>query len=256
MTTCFNLRRTEKVEDPESLTFINGILNIDTQSRKGLSQARSANLIESGLVDVIVSSYFLEGILLFKPHHQGRAFTILQHPVARTERLYFYHKSSKLEFEGLSMLDYLQSDVYKDNWIVRSLINVKAGELNEDHLSVARGILARKFLVGISEYLSETIKRLRQYYKWIESKDGCVDYFLNNMHNEKETHLTRGSEEWKAVADNNRYDMELYYYGLELFAKQASTMFGRPYVDKEGKPINFAKLKEQKMIEHTLDIGT
>lgn len=88
ITQCYHLRRAEKQRDPESRTFTDGILNIDAQSLKGLQKGRREKLIDSGLVDVLITSYFFEGLLLFRPGLKGRAFTVLEHPVRRAESLY------------------------------------------------------------------------------------------------------------------------------------------------------------------------
>ncbi|KAL7535677.1 hypothetical protein ACHAXR_006663 [Thalassiosira sp. AJA248-18] len=255
MTNCYNLRRSEKVEDPESLTFIEGVLNIDTQTRNGLVNARAHNFIDLGLVDVYATSYFLEGMLLFRPDHKARVFTILQHPVLRVERLYQSRGSS---LKKLLLLEYLESPHYVDNWVVRSLTNEKTGNLTEDHLKMAKGILARKFCVGIAEYFEETIKRLEIYYEWGKpNREGCVKSYLDNQHIEAgETAATieRGSHEWNFIASMDKYDLSLYYYGLELFAKQGTTMFMRPYVDDTGVPIDFSKWKKKKLRESLLGL--
>ena len=94
MTKCYNLTRTEKREDPESLTFIDGVLNIDTQTIKGLANARSNKVLDRRIVDVFATSYFLEGMMLFNANNKGRAFTILQHPVVRAESLYLSRDTS------------------------------------------------------------------------------------------------------------------------------------------------------------------
>ena len=253
MTHCFNLRRAEKMEDPESLTFVDGVLNIDTQTLAGLMRAQTTKLVDSGLVDVIVSSYFFEGMMLFNPTHQGRAFTFLPHPVYQTESLY---RSLRLRFpqnfEGVEIGDWVQSDSFIDNWVVRSLVNRHEGTLTEDHLVVAKVILARKFVIGISQYLTESMKRLVKYYGWFEvngDRLDCMHHFLKQEIEEDVTfqgRIERGSERWKLLSSVNKYDMDLYYYALEVFVKQGSTLFGRPYVDKNGVPIDFAKLKVQR----------
>lgn len=251
MTKCFNVRRSEKREDPESSTFIGGVLNIDTQTIRGLAKARSNHIIESGLVDAFATSYFFEGMLLFKTSHRGRAFTVLQHPVHRAESLY---ESRAASSEDMEIADYLESPKYIDNWVVRSLTNNKRGELNEEHVMVAKGILASKFFVGISDYLEETIKRLEIYYGWSEDKSpGCVETHFKKYEKEKNPHMIeRGSDEWNLITDKDNFDLMLYYYALELFAKQGSTMFHRPYVDKEGVPIDFAELARQKKLQEAL----
>ena len=250
---CYNLRRAEKRKNPESLTFIDGVLNIDVQTFSGLQKARSKNIIDLGLLDVFTTSYFWEGMLLFKPHHRGRAFTVLYHPVRRIESWY------KVQGEGEGLQKYLESPIYIDNWLVRSLTNDKKGQLTEEHLLVAKGILARKFFVGIADHLKETIKRLEMYYdwrestNWMESSVGCVEEYLkNNQGMSEKTTIERGSQEWELIAAKEKYDLMLYYYALELFAKQGSTMFGRPYVDKDGKIVDFAELAQKKKLEEQI----
>ena len=253
MTHCFNLRRAEKMASPESLTFVNGVLNIDTQTLAGLQRARDTNLVDSGLVDVIVTSYFFEGMMLFNPTHQGRAFTFMPHPVYQTESLYRSLKARYPEnFDGVDLADWVQSDAFNDNWVVRSLINQHSGELTEDHLIIAKTILAKKFVVGISQFPKESFKRLVMYYGWSEANGDdfeCMNHFLNLEKDEDamfEGKIDRGSERWRLLSKVNKYDMDLYYYALQLFAKQGSTLFGRPYVDKDGIPIDFKKLKAEK----------
>jgi hypothetical protein len=252
MTHCFNLRRAEKITSPESLTFVDGVLNIDTQTLDGLKRARAINLVDSGLVDVIVSSYFFEGMMLFNPTHQGRAFTFLPHPVYQTESLYRSLKRNHENFSGVDIGDWVHSDAFNDNWVVRSLVNQHKGELTEEHLVVAKIILNQKFVIGISQYPKETLKRLVMYYGWNEvNANGleCMNHFLNQENDEDvmfEGKIDRGSERWKLLSTVNKYDMDLYYYALQVFAKQGSTLFGRPYVDKNGVPIDFAKLKAQR----------
>ena len=116
----------------QSLTFVRGVLNIDTQTRKGLAQARTANLIDSGLVDVIVSSYFFDSILLFKPTFRGRAFIILRHPVYQLESVFYAQQSNRPELEGMALEEFVNRGDHHDNWLVRSLTNDMTGVLTEE----------------------------------------------------------------------------------------------------------------------------
>ena len=254
LTRCFNLRRAEKVTDPESLEYIGGVLNIDTQTRAGLATARANDVLGKGLVDVIATSYFLEGIMLYNHQHRGRAFTILNHPVHRVENLYLSRKDDD-ESAGLSIMEYLQSTRHIDNWVVRTLTNDKLGTLTEEHLAIAKGILARKFLIGITEHVEDTIKRLEMYYQLDNPSEECVQRYIKKLEGTISTStIIRGSEEWNLIADRECYDMMLYYYALELFAKQASTIFKRPYVDNTGKIIDFAarRKKEKELLRNNL----
>ena len=209
------------------MDYINGLLNIDLQSRKGLAKAQSKHLINMDLVDVIATSYFLESVLLFKTAHRGRAFTILEHPVARAEKQYHERDPS---LEGISMLSYVNSPEYIDNWVVRSLTNDKAGPITEEHLTLAKGMLTRKFFVGIAEYMEETIRRLEVYYGWNKPEDcECVNNNLDNQP-DRSVDIERGSHEWylqnnqpdrsnewELITTKDKYDLMLYQYGLKLF---------------------------------------
>ena len=76
----------------------------------------------------------------------------------------------------------------------------------------------------------------------------CVNNYLSServQEMEVRTIIERGSHEWKLITSKDKYDMMLYYYGLELFTKQGSTLFKRPYVDKTGEPIDFLKRKKE-----------
>jgi len=119
-------------------------------------------------------------------------------------------------------------------------------------LSVAKGILAQKFLVGIHEFFGETVKRLEMYYNLSEGiAKGCVSLHLETflLKEKQSPHNTeRGSPDWELVSTVNNFDVMLYHYALELFVKQGSTMFHRPYVDKAGKPIDFGQIKRQQML--------
>jgi hypothetical protein len=70
------------------------------------------------------------------------------------------------------MWEYVEWDGYYDNWMVRMLVNVKLGGLNEGHLELLRSILERKFVVGMSEHMDETFRQLEVYFGWREKKAG------------------------------------------------------------------------------------
>jgi len=251
ITRCYKLKRSQKQTEPESTEYIDGVLNVDTQSLEGMARARKNKLIDSGLVDVFTTSYFLEGALMFTSKHKGRAFTILQHPVAQAENVY---RARDPSLRDMSLAEFLESPNYIDNWVVRSFNHIHKGNLTEEHLVVARGILAQKFLVGIAEHLEETIRRLDTYFEWKSRvfTSMCVAKNINNHYAKQKrnpTSIEKGSREWDLIAQKDNLDLNLYLYALELFSKQGSTMFHRPYLDKEGVPIDVeAVAKKQKMM--------
>lgn len=102
---------------------------------------------------------------------------------------------------------------YVDNFYVRSLTNALRGELTHEHLLVAKGIIARKFMIGIADYLAESMKRLRVYYNLKETSENCVTLNLNEAQEREEPYKTkRGSDGWNAVALVNRFDVSLLNY--------------------------------------------
>ena len=143
---------------------------------------------------------------------------------------------------------------YIDNFYVRSLTNALRGELTHEHLLVAKGIQAKKFMVGIADYLTESLKRLRLYYNLQETSENCVSLYLNEVQERDQPYKTkRGSDGWNAVALANRFDMELYYYSLELFSKQGSTLFNRPYAALD--EFDFTAESKKKSILQRIGIG-
>jgi hypothetical protein len=183
------------------------------------------------------------------------AFTILNHPVLRVQNVFLYRNEHGSDSERLSLAEYLESPVHIDNWVVRSLTNDKSGELTEDHFLIAKGILSRKFLIGIAEYFEETLRRLETYYGLKNQDDGgeCVRRNSKQLEGTfRSSTFARGSEEWNLIAKKEEFDVMLYYYALELFNKQATTMFKRPYVGKDGKEIDFAEIKRLEMLKNKM----
>ena len=65
-------------------------VNVDTTSPGAIEEARNIGLINSGLVQTIVSSFFYEATTLFTPVHKGRMITLLRHPVDRANSMFHY----------------------------------------------------------------------------------------------------------------------------------------------------------------------
>lgn len=245
---CFGLRRAEKRQDPESLDVIEGALNLNLYSRQGLINAKELDLVGRSLVDLYDTSYFYEGIQLFSPEHRARGFFMMEHPIHSAEKLFLAAKARGAIKANMKFVSYPNSTNYVDNFYVRSLTNALRGELTHEHLLVAKGIIARKFMIGIADYLAESMKRLRVYYNLKETSENCVTLNLNEAQEREEPYKTkRGSDGWNAVALVNRFDMELYYYSLELFSKQGSTLFNRPYAALE--KFDFAESKKKSMLQ-------
>lgn len=90
MSVCYGLRRAERLKEPASLEMVHEmIINVDTSTPEGIQEARDLHLADSGMVDVIASSFVLSASSLFNANHRGRAFTILRHPVDNAASLFW-----------------------------------------------------------------------------------------------------------------------------------------------------------------------
>ena len=223
---CYGLVRTEMIRPPSSLEIIpeTKVLNVDLSTPEAIASARRENMVDRGLANVIVSQLGLEGSTLFTTLHQGRAFTILRHPVKLAVSLFYYRRIAtweptyRPEYKDITLQEYVERDGYYDNWMVRMLTNAKIGGLNEGHLDLAKTILKRKFIIGISDQMTETFRRLEMFFGWKEGKAGCVDFHLNAAPSNKNKYpeLDQDDLVWTIISTKNKYDMALYYYALEL----------------------------------------
>ncbi|KAL3823498.1 hypothetical protein ACHAXA_010820 [Cyclostephanos tholiformis] len=231
---CYGLIRTEMIRPPSSFDVIHNrkVLNVDLSTPDAVANARRNGLVDRELADVIVSQLGLEGSTIFTNRHMGRAFTILRHPVRLAVSLFYYRRIATWEptyspeLNDITLREYVERDGYYDNWMVRMLANAKLGGLNDGHLDLARSILERKFVVGISDHMDESFRQFEMYFGWKEKKAGCVTFHLHSAPSNKNKYpdLEHGGEVWNVIADKNKYDMALYYYALELFGKQSEKM--------------------------------
>ncbi|KAL7477953.1 hypothetical protein ACHAW6_003740 [Cyclotella cf. meneghiniana] len=230
MNFCFNLKRAEKVYGEASTAEIRpNIINMDVSSPEGLKHAYESNLLSSNIIDVLVSNYFTSGSALFTPEHQGRAFTIMRHPIDLAESLFHYRKKASWEtsyrpdWNKITFSQYVASDEYIGNWMVHQLTGTMPWvELTEEHLTQAKSVLQAKVFVGIASQMDETLRQLKRYFHWIEEQPFCVFNYLHSTPTNSNSHpkTQRGSAQWLEVAEKEKWDLSLYYYALELFAQQ------------------------------------
>ncbi|KAL3793750.1 hypothetical protein HJC23_013312 [Cyclotella cryptica] len=230
MNFCFNLKRAEKVYGEASTAEIRpNIINMDVSSPEGLKHAYENNLLSSNIIDVLVSNYFTSGSALFTPEHQGRAFTIMRHPIDLAESLFHYRKKASWEtsyrpdWNKITFAQYVASDEYIGNWMVHQLTGTMPWvELTDDHLAQAKSVLQAKVFVGIASQMDETLRQLKRYFHWIEERPFCVFNYLHSTPTNSNSHpkIQRGSAQWLEVAEKEKWDLSLYYYALELFAQQ------------------------------------
>jgi hypothetical protein len=180
------------------------------------------------MVDFITSSFVLSASSLFTPQHRGRAFTILRHPIDAAASNFHARKVKHPDLRGkYTLAQYTGKDYYIDNWVTRQLTGTLPHvPLEQIHVDRAKNILAAKFFVGIYEHLDETMRQLKAFYKWkaLEGQEYCVTDLIHGSNPKfQKTYRgkpARGSNDWAFVANVEKWDMELYYFGLEVFSKQ------------------------------------
>ena len=128
---------------------------------------------------------------------------------------------------NMSMPEYIQSSYSTSDWLTRNLINHNEGPLKESHLELAKEVLRRKFLIGLSHYAEESIQRFEDYYQWDKSFESirCRNSTINSYAMVDELRgniLNQESDEYKLILENDRFDTKLYEYAVLLFRKQES----------------------------------
>ena len=231
MNFCFDLKRAEKTEAKASMEYVrDGVLNMDTATPDGLRHSFEEELVDSGMVDVIISNYFLAGTALFNEHHYGNAFTIMRHPITQALSLFHYRRKAKWErsyrkeLMHITFEAYISSPAYVDNWMTRQLTNsIPSVELTEADLQRAVLIMRKKIFVGIQEQMEETIRQLMVHFSWNETDTGCAYALIKDRSNANDyPNISggRGCGTWNIAAEVEKWDMQLYHEALYQFADQ------------------------------------
>ena len=209
----------------------NNILNMDTCSPDGLSHSFANQLVNSGMVDVIVSNYFLSGAALFTDQHSGKTFTILRHPVEVALSLFHYRRKAHWErsfredWMKISFKEYVEAPTYMDNWMTRQLTGTMTWvELTEEHLERAKLVMKRKIFVGVVTEMDETLRQLKAHFGWEDKEQHCTYKYLHDEAANKNSYPALagggGGPTWNVLVAKDKWDLSLYHYGLELFAAQ------------------------------------
>lgn len=214
-------------------------VNVNLGYTTGITNAASLGLASSGLADVLVSHHLhYAGKMLFDGEHKGRAFTILRHPIERS--LATYHAlqlhSTNPVLKSMTLEEYIDSEFVESNWLIRFLVNRRQdGVLGYEQVAVAKELLRRKFLIGLYDNLEESIARIEAFFAWtVVSPPGraegaklCHDEMINNARQRDKddfeymnTKLQYGDSNYNKLKELNRYDLEVYWYAVQLFKEQ------------------------------------
>ena len=209
------------------------IVNVDSTTLDGLDRAKKLNLAESGLSDIIFTSYIHQAAKLFSPDYRGRVFTIMRHPVERAASEFFYLQDATWETtyspetKDWTVQHYAASNHAEHDWVTRQLLGITWQELTDEDLEKAKYILEEKVLIGLIDRMEESVGRFNKYFGWQESPDKvpCAEDMLghksstgSNSHAHRK--IEPGSDDWEALAAINRFDIQLYDFAVALFEEQ------------------------------------
>uniref|UniRef100_A0A7S4UT07 Sulfotransferase domain-containing protein n=1 Tax=Ditylum brightwellii TaxID=49249 RepID=A0A7S4UT07_9STRA len=208
-------------------------VNVDTTSIPGIERAIRLGLTKSKMADLITSSLFHDAADLFTLEHQGRAFTMLRHPVERAVSMYYYRtRGENADIDpSVTLEDYARGEGIENNWLTRFLTDRMEGELLKEDLDNAMDILSRKFLIGFLDDGEESIARMMKYFGWTYAEDStkkmlqedCVKELIDdgtNRNIEGYELPKKGTQAYALISWQTQFDVKLYEYALGVFETQ------------------------------------
>jgi len=235
------IRNNHQDENKIAVVFIDGspFVNVDTTTVGGLKRAKQLNLGQSELADVIVVQHLYEAESLFDVEHHGRLFAMFRHPIDRAISMFYYLQYANWEeyyhpdFSKMSLEEYGNSSFVENNFMVRSLTNKKYEDVLPHDLVRAMAIVKRKFIIGLLDKFEESFTRFEQYFGWKYTEnpmnqEQCRARYMEhgaNKNKKQEESIHPGMPAYEALARQNKYDIQLYEYIVNLFQEQQNNMF-------------------------------
>jgi len=220
-------------------------VNVNFGYLPGILKAQEWKMAESGLVDVAVTSYIHKGITkAFDHFHPARIFTVLRHPTQRMISLFRHHKDAMRD-KDITLLEFASdSQHYVDNWMTRTLSNQHHGPVRGVDYLYAKIVMKERVLILLLDEINESVERLVAFMAWgsrLEPPLGngdkagglggnaCIESYLHsnpaNAHHNDQSKTEGNSTEWQMLKDINKYDLDLYSYGKELFDGEQKELY-------------------------------
>ena len=141
-------------------------VNVDTSSREGLKRAAEMKLVQSGKADLIFTTDVKFAVeTLFDKDHQGRLFALFRHPIHRLVSKFYYMQSAVWErsydpkLKDMTLIDWATRYNTDNNFFLEKLSGKKYFQLKERDLREAMRILRKRFIVGLTDHMSESTRR-------------------------------------------------------------------------------------------------
>ena len=124
-----------------------------------------------------------------------------------------------------SIEDYAISPIVENNWLTRTFSNKMTGAVSKYELSIAKEIIRRKCLVGLSVDVKASIERFNKYFGWNADTDEqtqqCIRKYTAIPSIKSYDHsVEEGGMVWRILGSINNLDLELYEYILQLYEEQ------------------------------------
>lgn len=141
-------------------------VNVDTSTREGLIRAAEMKLVESGKADIIFTTDVKFAVeTLFNKDHPGRMFVLFRHPIHRLVSKFHYMQSAVWErsydpkLKDVTFLEWATKYNTDNNFFLEKLSGKTYQELKERDLREAMRTLRKRFIVGLTDQMEESIRR-------------------------------------------------------------------------------------------------
>lgn len=181
-------------------------VNVDTTTLNGIERAKSLQFATTSLADVAYTPYLKELVDIFNPQFRARIFALFRDPVDRTMSLYHQQQRDDEEVAEMSIVDYIRSSKYIDNFMTRALTRKHHEKLSDDDLLQAMEFTRKYIVVGLSEEIDESITKFTDHFGWKtrmdQEKYSCLES-LSHRVNIGPYGVHKGTVQWPTPASTS-----------------------------------------------------
>ena len=214
------------------------------ESGTSFPPALTPNSRHSGVADVVISGD-IHGVLnVFNNRNRARVFAVLRNPLERAISKYYADVASDPDVAGMTLPQYVRSTArVENNYLTRYLSGRYGGNLEVKHLNIARELLRRKVVVGLSSNLPATANLFTNVFGWnttaatlgLANVDVCYNHIFNLLKDKSPPAVEEGSEGWTLLIAQNWFDLKVYEYAEHLFEQQLDQLKLPRAADAEGE---------------------